>query len=71
MTERDTLELIIARCEEYFAAQRVHENNRLSKVDKKLMHESGEVLASIIKQLRKNGFNGDRFKTNTKQNKFF
>lgn len=70
MSERDDIELLMQRIQEVREAQRQYFNNRN---DTNLRHCKAleQALDDLLKQLRRKGYDPDRFKTKTKQGGMF
>lgn len=66
--EQDDLELLINRVEAMRAAQRQYFRQR-SEVDKKKSITLEETVDAILRQMRRKGYNPDRFNSRSEQTK--
>jgi hypothetical protein len=67
---KDDLELLMARVEQMRGHQRDY-FARKTQTDKKLSIELEKQVDELIRQLRRRGYNPERFKTNTYQKGLF
>lgn len=69
-TDKDDIELLMARVEQMRQAQRDYFTRKMT-ADKKLSIALEGNLDELLKQYRRKGYNPDRFKTKSEQQGFF
>lgn len=70
MSERDDMELLMARVDEMRQAQKDHERFKTDTWKKKKQVKEG-ILDEVFYQLKRKGYDPNRFKTNQQSNEIF